>query len=346
LNCSAVDLPDSRDLPGAAAATPGSGAPVIEVERASRFFGEIRAVDEVSLRVGQGELFGLIGPNGAGKSTLFKLMLGLVPLSAGSIRIRGEPVRGRGFRRVRRQVGYLPENVVLYDNLTALETMWFFAALKGVERDGCWSLLEQVGLGHAAQRRVRGFSKGMRQRLGFAQALLGRPSILFLDEPTSGLDPEGIRDFYRSLQALRERGVTMILTSHILAEIEQRVDRLAILREGRVHASGTVRELRRSSNLQTRYHVSPQPGRMESLNRTLARAGIPFSVHGASVSIECRHEHKMAVLGALSGVAADVADIQVREASLEDILFVYAAGDDAPPAQPAPAGDEAARGKP
>jgi Cu-processing system ATP-binding protein len=122
---------------------------------------------------------------------------------------------------------------------------------------------------------------------------------------------------------LRERGVTAILSSHVLAEIEQRVDRLAILREGRLHASGTVQELRNSSNLQTRYHISPRPGRMESLNETLARAGIPFCVHGASVSIECRREHKMSVLGALSGIAADVADIQVREATLEDILFVY-----------------------
>ena len=306
----------------------GLRRPVIEVESASRNYGEIHAVDGVSLSVGEGELFGLIGPNGAGKSTLFKLMLGLVPLSSGSIRIDGEPVRGRTFRHVRRRVGYLPENVVLYDNLTALETLRFFADMKGADRGQCQPLLEQVGLGHAAQRRVRGFSKGMRQRLGFAQALLGQPSILFLDEPTSGLDPEGIRDFYASLQALRERGVTAILSSHILAEIEQRVDRLAILREGRLHASGTVQELRESSNLQTRYHISPRPGRMESLNDTLARAGIPFCVHGASVSIECRREHKMSVLGALSGIAADVADIQVREATLEDILFVYSADGD------------------
>ncbi len=305
---------------------------VIEVDRAARCFGEIRAVNDVCLAVRRGEIFGLIGPNGAGKSTLFRLMLGLLPLSSGEIRIDGEAVRGEAFRQVRKRVGYLPENVVLYDNLTALETLWFFADLKDVHRASCLPLLEKVGLRAAAQRRVGGFSKGMRQRLGFAQALLGAPTLLLLDEPTNGLDAEGIRDFYQTLLRLRADGVTMLVTSHILAEIQQRVDRLAIMREGRIHATGTVQSLRESAGLQVRYQISARPGRLQSLQDALWRVGMPFSVNGDGITIECRYERKMAVLGTLCGISADVADIQIREASLEDILLSHAA---APPAEAA-----------
>src|SRR5574340_875785 len=169
---------------------------MMEVSRRVKRYGEVQAVDGVDLRVEAGQVFGLIGHNGAGKSTLFKMMLGLLPASAGDIRIDGQSVTGPGFRAVRRRLGYLPENVVFYDNLSGLETLAFFARLKGVNRAECGPLLERVGLSAAADRRVKGYSKGMRQRLGFAQSLLGKPRLLFLDEPTTGLDPEGIREFY------------------------------------------------------------------------------------------------------------------------------------------------------
>ena len=303
---------------------------VIEIDHAARRFGEIHAVRDVSLAVQQGEIFGLIGPNGAGKSTLFRLVLGLLPLSSGEIRIKGRAVRGEAFRQVRRRVGYLPENVVLYDNLSALETLWFFAGLKDVQRTSCLPLLEKVGLGAVAHRRVGGFSKGMRQRLGFAQALLGEPTLLLLDEPTSGLDPEGIRDFYQTLHALRAEGVTVLVTSHILAEIQQRVDRLAIMREGRIHATGTVQSLRESAGLRVRYQICAKPGRLQSLQDALSRSGMPLKANGDHLTVECRQESKMAVLGALCAIATDVADIQIREPSLEDILLGHAALVDEP----------------
>ena len=222
---------------------------VIEVSAVAKRFGEIHAVDGVDLAVKEGEIFGLIGHNGAGKSTLFKMMLGLIPASAGEIRIHGQSIRGESFRRVRRNIGYLPENVVFYDNLTGLETLGFFADLKSVNKSMCAELLDKVGLSHAATRRVRGYSKGMRQRLGFAQAMLGKPAILFLDEPTSGLDPEGIREFYHILREMREQGVTVILTSHILAEIQERVDRLAIMKMGKIQALGTVQRMKEKMDL-------------------------------------------------------------------------------------------------
>ena len=135
------------------------------------------------------------------------MMLGLIPLTSGEIRIDGARSAGGDFRAVRRTIGYLPENVVLYDNLTGLETLHFFSRLKGVHRhENVPAALERVGLAHAAKRRVREYSKGMRQRLGFAQALLGKPHILFLDEPTSGLDPEAIRELLRDPAPAQRRG--------------------------------------------------------------------------------------------------------------------------------------------
>ena len=216
---------------------------IIDVRGATKRFGEIHAVDDVDLAVREGEIFGLIGHNGAGKSTLIRMLLGLLPPDRGDIRIAGEPVGGPRFREVRRGIAYLPENVVFYDNLSGLETLRFFAELKGADTRSCRALLEKVGLGHAAGRSVRGYSKGMHQRLGFAQALLGDPRLLFLDEPTTGLDPAGIREFYDMLGELRQRGVTVILSSHHLAEIQERVDRLALMRLGRIQALGTVQEM-------------------------------------------------------------------------------------------------------
>ena len=151
-----------------------------------KHYGALHAVDGIDLRVERGEIFGLIGHNGAGKSTLFKMILGLVPATSGDIRVSGATVQGRDFRAARRHLGYLPENVVLYDNLNGLETLHFFARLKGAPLSQCQALLDRVGLAHAGNRAVREYSKGMRQRLGFAQALLGEPQVLLLDEPTNG----------------------------------------------------------------------------------------------------------------------------------------------------------------
>jgi Cu-processing system ATP-binding protein len=297
---------------------------VIEVSDVFRYYGEVLAVDGVTLTVHKGETLGLIGHNGAGKSTLFRMMLGLIPPTSGEIHINGTPVHGGAFRELRRSIGYLPENVVFYDNLTGLETLRFFAALKGCRRDKCLPLLEKVGLAEAANRRVDGYSKGMRQRLGFAQALLGKPRILFLDEPATGLDPEGIREFYSIMQELNAQGVTVVITSHILSEIQERVQRLAVLKSGKLHALGTVQELRESVDLpliiQARQHCSPET-LVEALQGIVLKE---LTIEGGSAVIRCHRTQKMEVLHRLGTLGNALEDVVVREPTLEDVFLGYA----------------------
>jgi len=295
---------------------------IVDVRGVSRHYGPVRAVDRIDLSVPRGEVFGLIGHNGAGKSTLFRLMLGLERASSGEILIDGVPVDGRGFRAVRRRLGYLPENVVFYDNLTGLETLRFFARLKGVPASACAETLDRVGLGRAGGRRVGEYSKGMRQRLGIAQALLGRPRLLLLDEPTSGLDPEAIRAFYALLRDLRADGVTVVLSSHSLAEIQDRLDRLAIMAGGTVRAIGTVSELREQVNLPVSLRMVVRSGAMAGVLDALQSLPVTdIDARGDTLGLRCGREAKMAVLAVLATRPDDVVDIHVREPSLEDVFF-------------------------
>jgi Cu-processing system ATP-binding protein len=297
---------------------------VIEVKNVFKYYGEVLAVDGVTLTVHKGETLGLIGHNGAGKSTLFKMMLGLVPQTSGEIYINGTAVHGGAFRELRRSIGYLPENVVFYDNLTGLETLQFFASLKGSKLETCLSLLEKVGLAHAANRRVDGYSKGMRQRLGFAQALLGKPRILFLDEPTTGLDPEAIREFYTILHELNAQGVTVVITSHILSEIQERVQRLAVLKSGKLHALGTVQALRESVDLPLTIHVQMQCS-VDVLQAALQGIALEaLDLAGNVAIIRCHRTHKMEVLRRLGSLGDALLDVVVKEPTLEDVFLGYA----------------------
>lgn len=304
--------------------SPVSNDMAVSLRGVTKHYGALRAVDGVDLDIARGEIFGLIGHNGAGKSTLFKMMLGLVPATNGDILVGGASVRGRGFRAARRHLGYLPENVVLYDNLSGLETLHFFARLKGAPLAQCQGVLDRVGLAHAGKRPVREYSKGMRQRLGFAQALLGAPQVLFLDEPTSGLDPQAIRDFYATLRGLQGEGVTIIITSHILAELQERVGRLAILSAGKVQALGSVQELREQTHMplvfDLRLDAADVPAAAQALVQAIGTIPEPLP---QGLRLACPREQKMAVLAALAPLGARVLDIKMQEPSLEDVFFGF-----------------------
>jgi len=296
---------------------------IIEVSHVAKRYGEIAAVEDANLSIRRGEIFSLIGHNGAGKSTLFKMMLGLLQPDRGSIRIRGKKIAGSEFRQIRRHIGYLPENVVFYDHLSGLETLRFLGALKGADLNECMPLLRQAGLERAAHRPVRGYSKGMRQRLGFAQALLGDPELLFLDEPTTGLDPAGIREFYSFLQQLRERNVTIILSSHNLAQIQDHVDRIALMKLGNIVTTGSVQQLREQLDLPLEFQVTLQSEGKSRLRDTLSTfpdSEVRFS--NATAHIRCNRKQKMALLTTLTSLPG-VDDITIQEPSLEDLFLGY-----------------------
>ena len=219
----------------------------------------VRALRDVSFELVPGQLSALVGHNGAGKTTLIKLLLGLIRPDRGSIRVLGEDPAAGEFS-ARRQLGYLPENVAFNAALTGRETLSFYARLKRVEASKAWPLLDRVGLTEAADRRVGTYSKGMRQRLGLAQALLGRPRVLLLDEPTTGLDPALRQKFYEILNELRDDGATVLISSHALNELEDRAEHVLIMNRGMLVAQGSLAELRSISQLPIRVSLDLAPG--------------------------------------------------------------------------------------
>jgi ABC-2 type transport system ATP-binding protein len=203
-----------------------------------------RAVDNISFEVHQGEVFGLLGPNGSGKSTTVKIILGLLYPTKGQIALFGQSPRNVA---IKSRVGYLPEESYLYRYLNAPETLDFFGNLFGIESAErtrrIEQLLEMVGLGQVRTRAIGEFSKGMQRRIGLAQALINDPDLIILDEPTAGLDPIGCREVKDLILTLRQRGKTVILSSHLLADVEDVCDRVAILYGGRIQAIGPLKEL-------------------------------------------------------------------------------------------------------
>jgi ABC-2 type transport system ATP-binding protein len=222
-------------------------APLVEARGLTKRYDEVLAVDNLSFRVGPGEIYGLLGPNGAGKTTTILMLLGLSEPTSGEARVLGlDPARQP--LEVKRRVGYLPDAVGFYGRLTGRENLAYTARLNGLADDGADSLvdelLEQVGLTDAADRPTDTYSRGMLQRLGIADALVKEPAILILDEPTASIDPSGVADMLALIQRLvRERGLAVLLSSHLLAQVERLCDRVGIFSRGRLVAEGTVAEL-------------------------------------------------------------------------------------------------------
>ncbi len=203
-----------------------------------------KAVNDVDFEISEGEVVGLLGPNGSGKSTTVKMILGLLYPTGGTLSVLGRSPRAV---ETKREIGYLPEESYLYKYLTAEETLDFFGAMfnlsRAERRRRVDQLLDMVGMAHARRRRVGEFSKGMARRIGLAQAMINDPSFLVLDEPTSGLDPLGCKEVKNMILMLKKRGKTVLITSHLLSDIEDVCDRVIILYGGRVRAVGSLQEL-------------------------------------------------------------------------------------------------------
>ena len=273
----------------------------------SKHYGDFIAVDNLDLAIAQGEVIGLLGHNGAGKTTSMKMMLGVSRPTHGEVRIFGEDPVGSQSHQLRRQLGYLPESVSFYQQMTGREVLHYFARLKRVNIKVCDSLLEQVGLGEASHKRVKTYSKGMRQRLGLAQALLGDPRLLLLDEPTVGLDPIATRDLYTLLDTLRQKGVTILLCSHVLPGIERHIDRAAIMGHGHLLAYGSLDELRKHAALPLVIRV--RGGDHQAHAATLREQGM---------SCETLNDKQLEVRGS-ADAKLDVLRLLLRQSGVEDI---------------------------
>jgi ABC-2 type transport system ATP-binding protein len=219
---------------------------VIVAEGLGKRYGKTTAVDDISFAIGKGEVFGLLGPNGAGKTTTILMMLGLTDISSGKVSVLGfDPARAP--LQVKQRVGYLPDSVGFYDHLTAVENLSYTAKLMGLSMNEralrIADALARVGLTEAARKRVATFSRGMRQRLGLAEIIVKRAEIAILDEPTSGLDPQATREFLDLIGELKRGGTTVLLSSHLLDQVQRICDRVALFQNGRIVMMGTVAEL-------------------------------------------------------------------------------------------------------
>jgi Cu-processing system ATP-binding protein len=292
----------------------------IAIDNAGKDYEGRPALQGVSIAVPEGRCVALIGHNGAGKTTLMKLVLGLIRPTRGTVSVLGRDpaTAGKSFRQ---NLGFLPENVAFHDEMTGADTLAFYARLKGVAANAGTSLLERVGLAHAAERRVKTYSKGMRQRLGLAQALLGEPKLLLLDEPTTGLDPVLRQEFFQIINELTARGTTVLLSSHILTELEARTDLAAILRDGRLAAFGDLDTLRREAGLPVTVRVKGNARAIAtrlngSFHKTLAD-------DKASIDIDCPPASKMALLRTLADYGDLCSDLEVRLPTLDDLYLHY-----------------------
>lgn len=286
---------------------------------------KVRALDDLSLTVERGEIFGFLGANGAGKTTTIKLLMRLMFPTSGAARILGEDISSV---KMHSRIGYCPENPYFYDYLTARELLTYFAELFGVEKrerkDRVADLLRRVGLEEKSwDKQLRKFSKGMLQRTGLAQALINEPEIVFLDEPMSGLDPIGRREIRELISGLHEKGVTVFMSTHILSDIEALCDRVAILRQGKLAATGKLDELLTQSGEQQVFEVNLTNISSEILAKELqniAGASVSASTNGARVQIADEKQIDE-ILQAARRLNGKLVSVQPVRQSLEE-LFV------------------------
>ena len=295
-----------------------TGSFAIEVNGLTKTFKDLKAVDNLSFNVRTGEIFGLLGPNGAGKTTTIKAILSLLHANTGNIKINGYDIIEEGVK-ARESVGYLPERVAFYPNLTPLQTMNFFSELWGVDKSVVKPLIKEVGLEDAINRKVGNFSKGMVQLLGVAQVMIGKPPVYILDEPMGGLDARWVKIIREKIKMLNEEGATILFSSHILSEVENLCDRVAIINRGKLIAEDTVENLNKYLKISPRLEITIKDlgGKIPKVLKDLK--GIEsVDAKDDKLYVTCESSVRSQVITKLEEVGLKIDNIKTIEPSLED----------------------------
>ncbi len=279
-----------------------------------------RVLHGISFKVRRGEIFGFVGPNGAGKTTTLKVLMGLIHASGGRASILGHDIGESAYRR---HVGFLPENPWFYDHLTGREFLDFYARVAGVgvagRADRCAELLDRVGLSHAADARLRTYSKGMLQRAGIAQALVHDPSVVFLDEPMSGLDPIGRKEIRDLILRLHTEGKTVLMNTHILSDVEMLCDRVAIIVQGRIRYEGCIGDFLQNEERATDVVLGAVSPDVVEQFETRFEAGVKG--RGDRIEFRVAEKHLEEVLRIALDTGAEVKAVTPHRVSLESIFL-------------------------
>ncbi|WP_439028014.1 ATP-binding cassette domain-containing protein [Haloarchaeobius sp. DT45] len=307
----------------------------IEISGVTKRFGEdVVALRDLDLRVEEGEIFGFLGPNGAGKSTTIDMLLDYIRPTEGTVSVLGMDAQADSIE-VRKRVGVLPDAYHVYDRLTGVQHVQFAIDSKGSDEDPM-DLLERVGIAEAADRKAGGYSKGMKQRLILAMALVGEPDVLILDEPTTGLDPNGAREMREIIRKEAARGATVFFSSHILEQVEAVCDRVAILNRGRLVAVDTIENLRASmgggATLTVTVEGEPTDEVLDAVEQLPGVTSVTAA--GSTMTVACDTGAKTAVLDAIESTGLVVSDFATEQTSLEDLFMSFTT--DAPEAGTGP----------
>lgn len=300
---------------------------VLSVKGLKKRIGQKTIVEDISFDVGGGEVFGFLGPNGAGKTTTIRMLVGLIKPTAGKITIGGYDVQ-RDFRQSMRQVGCIVENPELYSYLSGWENLKQFSRMLGdVPDERLTQLVQMVHLDERIHDKVKTYSLGMKQRLGIAQALLGRPKLLILDEPTNGLDPAGIRELREFIRTLvKEEGISVFISSHLLSEVQMICDRVAIINHGKMIKVATIQDLIEEAVDRVEWTVAPLDKAIDLLNQSGVVQDIKRIEEGRLL---CRMPlDQMATLNkTLVMAGVEVSSVRPITLTLEDLFMELTGGE-------------------
>lgn len=294
----------------------------IQIDNLSKHFGDVVAVDGLDLTVEEGEIFGFLGPNGAGKSTTIDIILDFIRPTAGTVTVLGHDAQKEGLA-VRRRTGVLPDAYHVYDRLTGRQHLEFAIEAKE-EDDDPMALLKRVGIADAADRKAGGYSKGMKQRLIMAIALIGDPDLLILDEPSTGLDPNGAREMRDIIRQENDRGTTVFFSSHVMEQVEEVCDRVAIINRGKLVAVDTIQALREATEAGETLYIQVETIEEDTIERIEQVEGVVgAALEDGRIRVTIGDLSKFTVLETIDSTVVPIQDFSVVTSSLADLFTHY-----------------------